>query len=87
MFSAHRNKNQSYNKDVTPDAISAASPLKTLKKGRLPMVATLFEKQTETTHDLGELLRLKTKQTDRYGHVLDFKSNFYCHYQMVQSFL
>ena len=38
---------------------------------------TLFEKQTRAAHDLGELLRFKTKQIDRYRQVLDLKSNFY----------
>ena len=46
MFSAQRNKNQSRNKDVTPDAASAAPPPKVLKEGRLEKVETLFEKQT-----------------------------------------
>ena len=79
-FSAHRDKNQSHDKDVTPDAASVAPPPKTLKKGRLQKVETLFEKQTRAAHDLGKLLRLKTKQMDRYGHVLDSKSNLYCYY-------
>ena len=48
---------------------------------------TLFEKQTQAAHDLGELLRLKTKQMDRYEYLLDLKSNFHRRHQMVQSFL
>ncbi len=48
---------------------------------------TLFEKRTRAEHDLGKLLRLKTKQMDRYMHVLDLKSNLYRPHQMVQSFL
>ena len=87
MFSAHRDKNQSHDKDVTPDATSVPPPSKTLKEGRLQKVETLFEKRTQAAHDLGELLRLKTKQMDRYGHVLDSKSNLYRRHQMVQSFL
>ena len=87
MFFAHRDKNQSHDKDVTPDAASVAPPPKTLKEGRLQKMETLFEKQTRAAHDLGELLRLKTKQMDRYWHVLDLKSNLYRRHQMVQSFL
>lgn len=51
------------------------------------MVETLFELRTRAVHDLTDLLRLKTKQMDTYGHVLDPKSNFYHCHQMVQSFL
>ncbi len=87
MFSAHRDKNQSHDKDVTPDAVSVAFPPKTLKEERLQKVETLFEKQTRAAYDLSKLLHLKTKQIDRYGQVLDLKSNFYRCHQIVQSFL
>lgn len=86
-FSAQHNKNQSHNKDVIPDIAPAASLPQTLKEGKLQQVETLFEKQTQASHDLGELLRLKTKQIDKYGHVLDSKSNLYCRQQMIRSFL
>ncbi len=46
IFSTHREKNQSHDKNVTPDAASVASPPKTSKEGRLQKVETLFEKQT-----------------------------------------
>ncbi len=46
MFSAYRDKNQSHDKDVTPDVKSVAPPPKTLKEERLQKVETLFEKQT-----------------------------------------
>ena len=78
MFSAHRDKNQSHDKDVTADVKSVAPPPKTLKEERLQKVETLFEKQTWAEHDLGKLLHLKTKQMDRFRHVLDLKSNLYC---------
>ena len=87
MFSAHRDKNQFHDKDVTPDASSVAPLPKILKKRKLQKVETLFEKQTRAAHDLGELLHLKTKQIDRYRHVLDLKSNLYRRHQMVKSFL
>ena len=48
---------------------------------------TRSEAQIRAAHDLGELLRLKTAQTNRYGHILGHKSNFYCRHQRVQSFL
>lgn len=37
------------------------------------MKETRLESQTRAAQDLGELLRLKTVQMDRYGHVLDHK--------------
>ena len=87
IFSAQRDKNHSHDKDVTPDAASAAPPPKALRDGRLQKVETLFEKQTRAAHDLGKLLCHKAKQISRYGHVLDSKSNLYRRHQMVQSFL
>ena len=87
MFSANRDKNQSHDKDVTPDAVSVALPPKALKEGRLQKVEMLFEKQTRAAHNLGELLHLQTKQMVRYRHVLDMKSNLYRRHQIVQSFL
>ena len=87
MFSIQHNKNQSSDKDLTLEATSAPPPPKFSRLGRLQKVETLFEAQTRAAHDLGELLRLKTNQIDRYGHVLDYKSNLYRRHQMVQSFL
>ncbi len=46
IVSAHVDKNQSHDKDVTPDAASVALPPKTLKERRLQKVVTLFDKQT-----------------------------------------
>ena len=48
---------------------------------------TRFELQTQAAHDLGELLRLKTQQMDKYGYELTPKSNYYRRHQMVMSFL
>lgn len=83
MFSAYCDKNLSYDKDVMFNISSVAPALKTLKKGRLQKIEMLFEKQTWVAHNLGKLLRLKTKQIERYEHVLDFESNLYYHYQML----
>ena len=87
MFSFQYNKHQPHNKDVIPNIAPAAPPPQTLKEGKLQKVETLFKKKIRAVHDLGELLRLKTKQINKYGHVLDLKSNLYCRHQMVQSFL
>lgn len=87
MFSTYHDKNQFHDKDVMLDIASVTLPPKTLKEGRLQKKETLFEKQTRVVYDLGKLLHLKTKQIDRYGHILDSKSNFYCRHQMIQSFL
>lgn len=48
---------------------------------------TKIELQTRAAHDLGELLRLKTQQLNKYGHVLAPKSSYYSRHQMVRSFL
>lgn len=42
-----------------------------------------LELQIQAIYNLGKLLRLKTKQLDNYGHLLDHKSKFYCRHQMV----
>ena len=86
MFSIQRNRNQSHNINPTSDAAPAPSPVQPLRKDKVQKVEKL-ESQTQAVHDLGELLRLKTKQLDNYGHLLDHKSNFYRRHQMVQSFL
>ena len=59
MFSIQRNKNQSHDKDLTPDAASASPTPKALRGGRLQKVEILFESQTQAAHNLGELLRYK----------------------------
>ena len=82
MFSTQHSKHQSHNNDVTPYIPPAASLSQTLQQ-----VKSLFKRQTQAAHNLGELLRLKTQQIDKYGYVLDSKSNLYCRHQIVQSFL
>ena len=57
------------------------------KKSGEKVGETKLESQTRAVHHLSELLRLKTTQIDKYGHVLDHKSNLYRWHQMVQSFL
>ena len=87
MFSAHCDINQFYDEDVTLDTALVVHLPNNLKEGRLQKVEVLFKKQTQAAHNLGKLLYLKTKQIDRYRHVLNSKSNFYCRHQMVKSFL
>ena len=84
MFLAQFIKNESLDECVLSTSLSAIFLLKnTGKKVR----ETRFESQTQAVYDLSELLHLKTVQIDKYGHVLDYKSNSYRKHQMVQSFL
>ncbi len=84
MLSAQFNKNQSRNERVSSTSLPAIfSPKNTRKEVR----ETRFESQTRAVHDFSELLRLKTVQMNKYGHVLDHISNLYRRHQMVQSFL
>lgn len=74
MFSAQFKKNQSQDERV----LSTSSPTIFPPKNTGEKVReTRFELQTRAVHDLSELLRLKTVQIDKYGHVLDPKSNLY----------
>ena len=83
-FSAHLNKNQSQDER----ALSAFSPpIFSPKSTEKEVKETQLESQTRAVYDLGKLLRLKPVQMDKYGHVLDHKSNLYWRHQTVQSFL
>ena len=66
MFSAQLNKNQSQDKCASSAPSLAIFPTKHEVK------ETKLESQT-----LNELLRLKTVQMDKQGHVLDHKPNLY----------
>lgn len=83
IFPTQLNKNQFSGKGPLP-TLPAVSPPKISKE---KVRETRFKSQTRAVHDLGELLCLKTVQIDRYGHVLDYKSNLYLRHQMVNSFL
>ncbi len=84
LFSAKFNKNQSRDERVLSTSLPAIFlPKNTGKEVR----ETRFESRTRAVHDLSELLRLKTLQIGKYGHVLDHKSNLYLRHQMVQRFL
>ena len=87
MFSAKHTHNRLHHSaspsDPSPPPISSQkSSAKVIE-----VVETKFELQTRAAHDLGELLRLKTRQIDKYGYELSHKSNFYRRHQMVRSFL
>ena len=84
MFSAQIKKNQPQDVHVSSTSSPAILPPKNTEK---KIRETRFESQTRAVHDLSELLHLKTIQIDKYGHVLDPKSNLYRRHQMVQSFL
>ena len=84
MFLAQFNKNQSPDECVLSASLPAISLLKNMEK---KVKKTQFELQTRGVHNLSKLLRLKTVKMDKYGHVLDPKSNLYQRYQIVQSFL
>ena len=72
MFSAQFNKNQSRDERVLSTSLPAIFlPKNTEKETR----ETRFESQTRIVHNLSELLRLNIVQMNKYGHVLDHKSN------------
>ena len=87
IFSIQRDRNQSHDTNPILDVASAPSQAQALRGGKVQRVETLFESPTRAVYNLSELLRLKTKQLDRYGHLLDHKSNHYRRHKMVQSFL
>ena len=81
MFSIQRERNQFHNTNLTSDSVLASSPpasslVQPLKKDKVQKVEIL-ELRAQAIHNLCQLLRLKTKQLNKYGHLLDHKSNFY----------
>ena len=87
MFSVQQNKNKSNDKDSISAPIPAPSTTAHIQKGGKDILETRIQLQTKAAHDLRELLRLKSQQMDKYGHVLAPKSNHFRRHQMVQSFL
>ena len=87
MFSAQHNRNRLHHSTslptpLLPSFLPKSPPHQVVKK-----VETKFELQTRAVHDLGELLRLKSQQRDKYGHELSHRSSYYRRHQMVRSFL
>lgn len=87
MFSVQRNRNRSHNTNLTSESAPASSLVQPLRKDKIQKVEMLFESQTQAVYNLGELLRLETKQLDRYGDLLDHKSKLYRRHQMVKVFI
>ena len=83
MFSARIKKNQPPDVHVSSTSLPAIFPPKNTEK---KIRETRSKSQTRAVHDLGELFCLKTVQMDKYGHVLNPKSNLYQRYEMGQSF-
>ncbi len=71
MFLAQIKKNQLY------VSVTSSPTIFSLKNMEKKIKKTWFELQTQVVHNLSKLLRLKTVQMDKYGYVLDTKSNLY----------
>ena len=81
MIIIQHDRNQFYNTNIISSSISASFLpssflIQPLKKDKIQEVE-IFELQTQAIHDLSKLLRLKTKQLNKYKYLLDHKSNFY----------
>ena len=87
MFSAKHNHNRLHHSGSPFDLSSPPVSSQKSSAKVIEVVETKFELQTRAAHDLGELLRLKTRQMDKYGYELSHKSNYYRRHQMVRSFL
>ena len=82
MFSAQQKKGQPSSKPLSLSDLPQSASSKVGKK-----MGTQFELKKQAAHDLGELLRLKIQQIDKYGYQLSLKSNYYRRHKMVRSFL
>lgn len=74
MFLAQYERNKFHHSAPHSDSIVSQinSTEKIVKK-----VKTKFELQSQVVHDLGEPLRLKTQQIDKYGYELSYNSSYY----------
>lgn len=81
MFSTQPNIDNFSDPDHNHKSLSALLPENSYKK--MKKMETKIELRTQAAHDLGELLRLKTKQIKKYGHELTFKSSYYRRHQLV----
>lgn len=87
IVSAQFNKNNSDRTNPTPSSLLSFPAPKSLQKRGLKKGETEAELRTQVVKDLEELLRRKTEQINKHGHILAPKSNYYRRHQMVQSFL
>ena len=85
IFSAQLHNSNSEN--AVPTLLPSSSPRKNLHTRGGTKEETMIESQTRAVHELGELLRLKTEQINKYRQILAPKSNYYRWHQMIQSFL
>ena len=87
MFSTQINKKKSHSAEPAINSPPPPPAPKTLQKNSVDKKQTEIELRTQAVKDLDELLRRKTEQMSKYGHVLAPKSNYHRRHQMVQSFL
>ena len=88
MFSIQINKKKFHSAEPAIDSPPPPpSAPKSLQKTSMDKKQIGIELRTQAVKDLDELLRCKTEQMSKYGHVIAHKSNYYCRHQMVQSFL
>ena len=87
MFSTLINKKYPTVRNLRSTLLRPPPTPKALQKNSVDKKQTEIELQTQAVKDLDELLRRKTEQMSKYGHVLAPKSNYHCRHQMVQSFL
>ena len=69
MFSIQRKRIESHDTNPIPDVALASPRTQALRGDKIQKVETLFESRTRAIHDLSKLLRLKTQQLDRSGHL------------------
>ena len=74
MFSAQHERNKLHHS--VPHSDSAMFPKKSTDKV-VKKLETKSELQGRAVHDLGELLRLKMQQIDKYGYELSHNSSYY----------
>ena len=77
MFSAQHNQNRLHHLPPSPSSLLPLSLLESPPHQVVKKVETKFELQTRAVHDLGELLRLKSQQRDKFRHELSHSSSYY----------
>ena len=88
MFSAQHSQKRLHHSALPPTPLPDLFPSPEKSSNTvINKVETKFELQTQAAHDLGELLRLKTQQIDKYGYELSYQSSYYRHHQMIRCFL
>lgn len=70
MFSTQINKKKSHSAEPAINSPPAPPAPKALQKNSVDKKQTEIELRTQAVKDLDELLRRKTEQMSKYGHVL-----------------